>query len=115
MRSCRQELPFDLENYSMEVLHGGMGHQPPGPKRKNKILRNICIAITVAAVVDRFGLTPTASSPYRRSACAIVAEALAALLRGMGVKAVEKIWQAYGNAMPTVPGWRSALGPAGPS
>ena len=36
--------------------------------------------------------------------------------RGIGVKAIEKIWQAYGNAMPTVPGWASALmEPAEPS
>jgi hypothetical protein len=84
-RARRQELPTDLENYEMELVHGGMGHQPPGPKRKNKMLRNITIAATVAAVADRYGLTPTASSPHRQSACAIVAEALTAMHRGMGV------------------------------
>jgi hypothetical protein len=110
MRSRRQELPVDLENYSMEVLHGGMGHQRPGPKRKNKMLRNICIAMTVAAVVDRFpGLDPTGNSRHRRSACAIVAEALTEAGRGMGQKAVEEVWRSYGAAMPTAPGWASAV------
>jgi hypothetical protein len=110
MRARRQELPVDLENYNMEVLHGAMGHQPPGPKRKNKMLRNISIAMTIAAVVDRFpGLDPTGNSRHRRSACAIVAEALTEAGRGMGQKAVEEVWRSYGAAMPTAPGWASAV------
>jgi hypothetical protein len=110
MKTRREELPTDLENYNMELLHGGMGHQPPGPKRKNKLLRDIFIALTVAAVRDRFpSLDPTGRSARRRSICWIVAEALAAEGRGMGVKAVETIWATYGPAMPTEPGWTSTF------
>ena len=89
----------------MEVLHGAMGHAPPGPRKKDKILRNVFICLTVAAVVDRFELEPTGRSPRRRSACKIVSEALADIGRGMGRRAVETIWETYGAAMPTVPGW----------
>jgi hypothetical protein len=63
--------------------------------------------MTVAALVDTFKLKPTGRSPHRRSACAICADALGAAQINLGDKAVEKIWEAYGRAMPTVPGWSS--------
>ena len=108
-KSRREELPVELENYNMKLLHGGMGHRPPGAKKKNKLLRNICVATIVAAVVDRFGLAPTGRSPHRRSACSIVAEALAEARLSLGDKAIESIWKAHGRAMPTVPGWTSVF------
>ena len=114
-RVRHERLPLDLENYALEIVHGAMGHQPTGPKTKDKMLRNILICATVAGIVDRFDLKATGRSPHRRSACSIVAEALTEAGRGMGAKAVEDIWKAYGNAMPTAPGWRAAIGPAGPS
>jgi hypothetical protein len=98
--------PTELANYNMEVLQGGF-HQPPARKKKNNLIRNICIATTVAAVIDRYGLRPTGRSPHCRSACSIVAEALGEAQMQLGNKAVEKIWEAYGRAMPTVPGWAS--------
>ena len=77
-------------------------------------MRDLGIAMTVAAVVDRFGLNPTRNTASRgrpsarRSACSVVAEALASVHIGMGEKAVEAIWTRLANAMPTVPGWASA-------
>ena len=112
MLSRDGRLPTELTNYDMELLHGGL-HQPPGPKKKDKTLRDVCIAMTVAAVCDRFGLSPTRNTASRgrpsarRSACAIVAKALEVAHVGMGEKAVEAIWNRLGAAMPTVPGWAS--------
>jgi hypothetical protein len=113
MQSRGDPLPTELAAYNMELLHGGL-HPPPGPKRKDKTLRDLCIAMTVAAVVDRFGLTPTRNTASRgrpsarRSACAIVAEALGFVGISTGEKAVEAIWTRLANVMPTVPGWASA-------
>jgi len=113
MQSRAEPLPTELAAYNMELLHGGL-HPPPGPKRKDKILRDLCIAMTVAAVVDRFGFYTTRNTASRgrpsarRSACAIVAEALGSVEISMGEKAVEAIWFRLANAMPTVPGWASA-------
>jgi hypothetical protein len=109
-RSRRAELPTELENYNMEVLADGIGHQSPAiAKKKNRLTRHVFIALTVAAVVDRFGLPATGRSLRRRSACSIVADALEEIGLRLGYKAVEKIWNKYKNAMPTVPGWTSAL------
>jgi hypothetical protein len=108
MQSRGETLPTELAAFNMEILHGGL-HQPPGPKRKEKILRDLSIALAVAAVCDRFDLSPTRNTASRgklsarRSACAIVADAL-----NMGEKAVEAIWTRLAGAMPTVPGWGSA-------
>jgi len=113
MQSRSEPMPTELINYNMEVLHGGL-HQPPGPKRKDKLLRDVCIAMTVAAVCDRFGLKPTRNTASRGrpsarpSACSIVAEALEVAQMGMGEKAVEAIWIRLRNAMPTAPGWASS-------
>jgi hypothetical protein len=102
-------LPTELAAYDMDVTAGNVRPQPgSGPKKKNKLVRNICICMTVAAVTDRFGIDPTGRSPHRKSACEIVGEALADARMSLGRKAVEKIWETYGHAMPTVPGWASA-------
>jgi hypothetical protein len=108
LKSCRQELPTELENYNMEIVRGGMGHRPPGPRKKNKLLRNLYIAVTVSAVVDRFGLPAMTRSPHQQSACSIVAEALQEAGIAMGTKAIEAISNALNGAMPTVPGWTAA-------
>jgi hypothetical protein len=76
-----------------------------GQARTEDLARNHGIAMTVAALIDRFGLKPTGRSARRRSACAIVAEALQAIGMQLGYKAVEAIWNTYRRAMPTVPGW----------
>jgi hypothetical protein len=108
MQSRGEQLPTELTNFTMEDLHGGL-HQPPGPKRKDKVLRDVHIAMAVAAVVDRYGLAPYRSS-YRKpastqlSACAVVAAAQ----HRLGEKAVESIWRRVGGAMPTVPGWAAS-------
>jgi hypothetical protein len=71
------------------------------------VLRDLYVAMVVAAVIDRFGLKATGRSPRHRSACAVVAEALGDVHIERGEKSVEKIWERYGRAMPTVPGWAS--------
>ncbi len=113
MKSDRRALPTELENYTMEVLAGGL-HQPPGPRRKDKLLRDLVIALVVAAVCDRYQLAPTRNTASRgrpaarRSACSIVAEALGGVRVPLGEKAVEAVWARLGIAMPTVRGWASS-------
>ena len=63
--------------------------------------------MTVAAVIDRYGLDPTGRSPRRKSACAIVAEALDAAHMALDYETVKTIWRHYRRAMPTVAGWAS--------
>jgi hypothetical protein len=108
MQSRDQALPVELQNYNMEVLHGGMGHAQRGPKKARKFLRNIHIALTVAALQDRFGLDPLGHARHRRSACDIVAEAVREAGISMGIKSVEAIWKLYRGGMPTVPSWSMA-------
>jgi hypothetical protein len=108
MQSRGQVLPVELQNYNMEVLHGGMGHARRGPKKVRKFLRNVGIALTVAGVQDRFGLDPLGHARHRRSACDIVAEALREAGISMGTKSVEAIWTAHRGGMPDVPGWTMA-------
>jgi len=112
-KRCVDDLPTELIDYDMHVTaQSERRHQRSGPKKKSYILRDICIAMTVAALVDRYGhhgITATGTSPRRpRSFCAIVAEALR-LEAGLIVEydAVKAIWKRYGHNMPTVSGWAS--------
>jgi hypothetical protein len=103
MQSRGDPMPAELVAFTMEVLHGGL-HQPPGPKRKDRILRDVNVAMAIAAVVDRFGLAPYRNAAsVRLLACAVVAAA-----DNRSEKAVESIWRRYGGAMPTVAGWSRA-------
>jgi hypothetical protein len=115
LRSKRCELPVELEAYEMEVRVRGDDHWPkkPGPSRVDNVMRDLHTAMAVAAVADRFGLTPTQQSVYSVSACAVVAEAMfGATSGGRAYKTVEKIWRRYGAAVPTVPGWSLNWWPA---
>jgi hypothetical protein len=105
MKSRRLPLPLELENYNMELVHGAMGHKPPGPQKRNKVLRDICITMIVGEVIEQFRLELSGRSARRRSACSIVAEALGEVGINMGPKAVEKICERYSCLMPTRPGW----------
>jgi hypothetical protein len=111
MRSRRQELPVELENYEMEVRARGNDRwsKPPGPNRLDNLARDLVVAQVVSAVCDRFKVLPTQQSGRTISACAIVATAMSGHENRrhgrVSYKAVEKIWRRYGNAMPTVPGW----------
>ena len=101
-------MPLELREYDLWLTkHGERRRQRSGRKKKSYILRDLCIAMTVAAVIDRCGLDPTGRSPRRRSACSIVAEALAAAHMAVGYEAVKKIWERYRQAMPIVRGWAS--------
>lgn len=113
-KSKRIEMPTELLEFDMWLTaHGAHHHRHrPGPKKKNYLLRDLCIAMTVAAVVDRYGhhgITATGRSPRRpRSACAIVAEALRLEAHlNIDYDAVKTIWSHYGQAMRTVAGWAS--------
>ena len=114
MISQRGQLTRELDEYNMGLLRDGLRPPPRGPKRKDRITRDVCIAMTVAAVVDRYGLRPTRNTASRgrpsarRSACSIAAEALEVVHLRLGEKAVETIWNRLANAMPTVPGWAAA-------
>ena len=97
-KANRTDMPSDLIEYEMWRLRFGDPYRHrPGRKKKSYLLRDLCINMTVAAVVDRYRLDPTGRSPRHRSACAIVAEAA-----GMDYDAVRKIWQRYGR---NVAGW----------
>jgi|RhiMethySRZTD1v2_1073278.scaffolds.fasta_scaffold361195_2 hypothetical protein len=100
-KAKRLDMPSDLIEYDMHVTRQGQPHHSrPGRKKKSYLLRDLCINMTVAAVVDRYMLDPTGRSPRHKSACAIVAEAL-----GMDYDAVRKIWQHYGR---NVAGWANS-------
>jgi hypothetical protein len=104
-------LPGEFINYDME-LTAGMIPKPltfSGPDQRDTLLRDISIAATVAAVCDRFYLKPTGRSARKRSACAVVAEALGAVGKQMSPKAVEEVWRRYKRGMPTRPGWTFSL------
>lgn len=113
MKSRLGGLPTtELKAWDMEVGEAARrtGKYPPfgqfpGPKKKNNLLRDLIIALTVSAVADRYGLPPTGNSPRKHSASKVVASALVVVRRGMGHKAVEHIWETYSGAMPTVRGW----------
>jgi hypothetical protein len=111
MKSRHVELPTELEFYNMQVVRGDI--TPPlrwqGPKKKNELTRNVCIAIVVAGVVGRFGLKPTGSSARRRSACSIVGEALEAVGMRLGYEAIKTIWNEYRRFMPTAPAFWNSL------
>ena len=111
-RRLINEMPSELIEYDMWITnrHGGL-QQLPARKKKDRIMRNLCIGMTVAALVDRFGhlgLERTGRSPRRASACLIVKEVLGELGIGLSYKAVEKISDAYTPDAPTMPGWASA-------
>jgi hypothetical protein len=112
LRSQGRDLPKEIEGFSIQVRARGSDRWPkqPGPNKLNNLMRDLIVALTVAAVVDRFRLLPTQQSSRTISACSVVAKAMSGANRHGRVKAkaVEKIWQRYGNAMPTVPGWASA-------
>jgi hypothetical protein len=109
LKSRREPLPAEFDGYEMELIRGMVPQTGPGPDKRNELLRNICIAATVAAVCDRYGLRPTGRSARRRSGCAIVAQALGVIGKAISAKAVEAIWMRYRSAMPTAPGWTFAL------
>jgi hypothetical protein len=103
--------PAEFVGYEIELIQGKTP-QPvsgPGPDKRNDILRDISIAVTVAAVCDRYGLRPTGRSARKRSGCATVASALGVIDKRMSTDAIERIWKRHKRGMPTVPGWTFSL------
>jgi hypothetical protein len=110
-RSRGVDPPAEFVGYEIELIQGKVP-QPvstPGPDKRDDVLRDIAIAATVAAVVDRYGLKPLGRSARKRSACAVVAEALGVVGKRMSTDAVERIWKRHRGGMPTVPGWTFSL------
>jgi hypothetical protein len=121
LQSRGEPFPTEFAAYNMDFAAGLLHpHQSPGPKRKDRIMRDQFIALAVGLLMDRFGpagLRPTRNSDQsshyrksgqssaRRSACALVAEAYG----WMTEKNVERIWERRKGSMPTVPGWSGDL------
>jgi hypothetical protein len=98
-----ETLPVPLANFQMELNAGHLPRHPARSKASN-FLRNWAFAIIILELIDKFGLRPTRnrqsrSPSHRRSACAIMAEALKLELpKGVfkpGEKAVEEIWRQF--------------------
>ena len=108
-----EPLPTELASYNMSLVSGSSDRRfrkKKAQKWYHNLLRDIFVAWTVAALLDRFGFTgmkSTGRSPHRKSACAIVAEAMVQeeFIDPCGTKDVERIWNKYKGAAPTVPGW----------
>jgi hypothetical protein len=111
-KSRGEPLPPEFAGYDMELTAGMV--PPPvgidGPDKRDRLLRDISIAMTVAAVCDRFGLKMFGRSVRTRSGCSVVGEALDVINRRMSTAAVELIVKRYRRAMPTKHGWTLALG-----
>jgi hypothetical protein len=116
------QMPPDLITYDMEV-HAGLirPYSQPGPRRKDKLLRNQFIAMGVELLIDRFGLpatareaTPRGRPSSRRPASAIVADAYTVVVAPLSPKRVEAIHRERRGSMPTVPGWSQHWMPAVP-
>jgi hypothetical protein len=92
-----------LEAYIWDGQEGFL--QRPARKQKNFVVRDLCIAMTVAALKDKFGIDPTGRSHHQRCGCEIVGSALGAARMRRGKDAVVTIWKRYGRYMPTQRGW----------
>jgi hypothetical protein len=103
MRSRRQDLPIEIEEYSIACLRRRSDKWPKARGRKwlDNLGYNFAIVLTIAAVLDRFsGLRATQSSAREISACQIVAEVI-----GRSYDAVVKVWKEFSGIAPTIPGW----------
>jgi hypothetical protein len=123
LKSKRVPLPTELEGFSMDV-HAGLvvARAPSGPLRKHRFVRNMMIALTVAAIMDKYGLAHSRRRKSRsgtgrpskwRSASAITADALRKVSNGkidLGEAAVERIYEKMASAMPGAgSGWTKVL------
>jgi hypothetical protein len=125
-QSSHTPLPPELIAYNMEV-HAGMirPYSPPGPRRKNKLLRDQYIAMAVEFLRDRFGgaVTFKEAKPKGRPSgrlphCVTVAKAYTTVMEhrgGISPKRVEGIWRERRGSMPTVPGWSAEFFPGLPA
>ena len=115
-KSRRTELPTEIAEYDIWLTVHGEQRRRRSIKR-DYVMRDICIALVVAGVVDKFKIPPTGSSARHRSACAIVGEALleADVTKGCktvhlrrSYETVKKVWGRYQHVMPTIAGWASS-------
>jgi hypothetical protein len=102
-RRWGRKLPSEIEHYDLECTARGGDRWPRrygGALRVDSLVRNIIIALTVAAVCDHFKLRPTHSSACTLSGCLIVGQAL-----GISYERMKAIWRQFAGGMPTVSGW----------
>jgi hypothetical protein len=105
LQSAGYALPKELAFYDMQIRRYGRPKQPRGPKKANNIVRNLMIMLVARALTDRFGLHLLKTSPIRRSACEIVAEALLEVGIVMSDRGVRAIVEQFEGAWPTQRGW----------
>jgi hypothetical protein len=108
MKSRQIELPLEVKEYDLWCTVHGEPRPHRVSQQRNYVLRDICLFITIAAVVDHFALPPTGRSARKRSACSIVAEALDAVNSVRAYKTLERIWLKYRHAQPPI-GWTWTL------
>lgn len=117
-RRMFDQLPIEIVQFSMWCDEGGLEQLDLRSERDSKlhVSKSIAICMSVAAIVDRYGLRPTGSSHRHLSACQVEAKALkraqlygrifqARAKQGEEHKNIERLWAKFGRAMPTVPGW----------
>jgi len=87
-----EPLPTYLAAYNMEVVRGGFRRRS-GPKKADRLFRDIALMMVVENVGRRFGLRPTRNRASKRpSACSIVAQAM-----GLSEEAIVAIWKRLGR------------------
>jgi hypothetical protein len=122
LASAHTPLLLEFQAFDMEMRAGLIVARMPQGRRKQLFVRDLAIRITVAAVVDRFGLRHSRRRKTRgdergqpspwRSASAVVGDALRHVSGGkidLGEALIERIYERYRGALPTVPGWSAWL------
>ena len=85
-------LPTYLAAYNMEIVSGRVSRRQ-GKQKADYVLRDAAILATIVLVMDRFHIPPYSRDGKNPCACAVVADALANVHKGIGYKAVAEIWR----------------------
>lgn len=102
--SSGERKPAELAYFAMEITDEKWRFtKRKSKKTKDYLVRNLGIVYAVAALWDRYGLSPMGRSSHTISGCSIVAEVL-----NLSYSAIEKVWLKYEGAAPIVPGFWAA-------
>ncbi len=92
----REEMPTALANYVQRALVMPPVSYPPGRNLADTWLRDVCVAVLVHLVVERWHLRATRNrASERHSACSVVALALVGRIN-VGEQQVERIYREHG-------------------